>query len=343
VEGLLWWVKNQPLSVPVITTGPASAGTQAGNIGVPGTIALNAPLNFGAEGGSRISAGGWFECALPIGVEGSIFFLQRQSTGFGVFDRSETGQLVINEPVAGATFWTQVSSPGLDTGGVSVSARTQFGGGDINLLCNLLRDNGWMLDLQGGFRYLQLDESLNINSYSNLLVTTTYSDNSGNVIVSAPPGSNVAVFDYFGTHNHFYGGQIGARFERSMGNWSIGCVTNLAIGATNEISLINGNTIVYPANGPSVPVGGGTFANIQSGRYSINRFALAPELQTSIGYQFGSHVRLSAGYNLFYLSSVMRPGNQIDNTYDGIVHPLAPLASSSFWAQGLNFSLRLSF
>jgi hypothetical protein len=343
LEGLLWWVKNQPLSVPVVTTGPASQGAAAGGIGVPGTASLTSPLNFGTEAGARLTAGGWFDAALPIGAEGSLFFLQRQSAGFGVFDKSGTGQTVINEPVAGVPFSTQVSAPGVETGGVTVNSRSLFGGGDINVLYNLFRDNGWRVDLLGGFRYLQLDESLTINSNSTLFVTTTYSDNFGNVLATAPPGSSVTVVDYFGTRNQFYGGQIGARFEHPIGRWFVGGVANLAIGATHEVVSINGTTVVYPVNGPPVPLGGGNFATIQSGRYAVDRFAVSPELQTSVGYQLGPHIRISAGYNFMYLSSVLRPGNQIDNTYDGVVHPIVPMASSSFWAQGLNLSLHFSF
>jgi hypothetical protein len=44
-----------------------------------------------------------------------------------------------------------------------------------------------------------------------------------------------------------------------------------------------------------------------------------------------------------YLSSVMRPGNQIDNTYDGVVHPTVPMVNSSFWTQGVNFKIIFSF
>ena len=33
VEGLVWWSQRQPLGVPVLTTGPASQGANAGNLG----------------------------------------------------------------------------------------------------------------------------------------------------------------------------------------------------------------------------------------------------------------------------------------------------------------------
>ena len=47
-------------------------------------------------------------------------------------------------------------------------------------------------------------------------------------------------------------------------------------------------------------------------------------MQLSVGYQFTPWVRGLIGYNFLYLSSVVRPGTQIDNTYDGVVHPLVP-------------------
>ncbi len=111
VEALVWWTKNQPLTVPLITTGPASAGANAGNLGVPGTMSLNQPLNVGATGGVRFFAGMWFEPSHTWGMDGSVFLLGWQSTRFGAFDQSGTGSLIINEPVLGAPFSTQVSTP----------------------------------------------------------------------------------------------------------------------------------------------------------------------------------------------------------------------------------------
>ncbi len=101
VEGLVWWTKNQPLSVPLVTTGPASQGASAGNLGMPGTTSLDSPLNYGVAGGVRLFAGGWLNIEHTIGVDGSLFILGQQSAGFSVVDRSGVGNLVINEPLSG--------------------------------------------------------------------------------------------------------------------------------------------------------------------------------------------------------------------------------------------------
>ena len=106
---------------------------------------------------------------------------------------------------------------------------------------------------------------------------------------------------------------------------------------------VNGNTTVFPVNAAPVPMTGGNYATLQIGRYATDRFALAPEGQLNIGYQLTPCIRAQIGYDFLYLSSVVRPGNQIDNTYDGMTHPLVPMTSSSFWAQGLTLSLQFNF
>jgi len=343
VDGLVWWTKGQPLSVPLITTGPGSEGANAGALGAPGTTSLNSPLNYGAEGGIRFFAGGWFNAAHTFGVDGSIFFLGQASNSFGAFDHSGTGNIVINEPVVGAPFVTQVSAPGVETGGVNVNVTSRFGGGDINGLFNVYRNNGLTVNLLGGFRYLELDETLTIAANSNLFTTTTFTDNFGNVLLTAPPGSSIQVIDQFGTKNRFYGGQIGTQVQYAVDRWFVSATGKLGIGSTNESVDINGTTFVQPVNGSPAALAGGNYATIQAGHYSQNKFALAPELALNVGYNFTPFIRGMVCYNFIYLSSVLRPGNQIDNNYDGIVHPTVPMASSSFWAQGITFSLQFNY
>ncbi len=166
-----------------------------------------------------------------------------------------------------------------------VGACSNFGGGDINVLFNVYRGNAWTINLLGGYRYLQLDETLTITANSNLFVTTTYTDNMGNVLANAPPGSDVTVIDQFGTRNQFNGGQIGTRFQYVWRRLFVSGTAKLAIGDTYEVVTVNGNTTVFPVNAGPVPLTGGNYATLQIGRYSTNRFALAPEAQLSLGYQ----------------------------------------------------------
>ncbi len=72
-----------------------------------------------------------------------------------------------------------------------------------------------------------------------------------------------------------------------------------------------------------------------------------------------STVRVFAGYDFMYMSSVVRPGNQIDpninlsqmgptpnhnpNTLVGPASPGVPFASSNFWAQGVTFGIEFRY
>lgn len=342
-EALVWWSKNQPVGVPLITTGPAAAGPNPGGLNVPGTVSLNQPLNYGAQGGFRFYGGGWFDAAHTWGLDGSIFVLGQNNASFGATDRSGTGSFVINEPVNGAPFSTLVSAPGIDSGNATVNSWSQLWGLDLNGMYNIYRSGGLSVTLLGGFRYLQLNEEVDITANSALFVPTTYTDNLGNVLAYAPPGSTITTVDQFSTHNSFYGGQIGARVEYMWNRWDFSATGLLAIGGTHESVNVNGFTNVYPINGQVVPLVGGNYATSQIGHYAQDRFAVAPEMRLYVGYQFTPTIRANIGYDLLFLSSVARPGEQIDNTYDGQTHPLVPMKTSTFWTQGLNLNVQFNF
>jgi hypothetical protein len=344
VEGLAWWVRDQPLSVPVLTTGPASLGSSAGGLGVPGTTAIRSPLDYGLAAGLRLYGGAWLDAAHTWAVESSVFFLEQRSAGFAAFDPTHTGNFVINEPLAGATFVTQVSAPGFSTGAAAVDTTSRFWGADVNGLYTLYRGDGWEVALLGGFRYLALDESLTVSNSATLLMPVTFNDGPGGGPTTLLPGSAASVVDCFGTHNQFYGGQLGARFEAQLGNWFITAVGKVALGTTHEVITATGNTLVSPTNGPRVLVGLGNYVlDTNAGRYWSYPFTAVPEAQLTVGYQLGAHVRATVGYNFLYWSNVARPGNQIDNVFDGVVRPAVLLASSSFWAQGLTFALQVRY
>jgi hypothetical protein len=151
------------------------------------------------------------------------------------------------------------------------------------------------------------------------------------------------VIDQFRTRNQFNGGQIGTEFQYLWGRWSVSGAAKVAFGDTHEVITIDGASNVFPVNGPPVRFSGGNYATLQAGRYWQDRFAVAPEALLNVGYQFTSWCRGQVGYDFIYLSNVARPGNQIDNTYNGTTHPGVPLTSSSYWGQGINLGLQFSF
>src|SRR5262249_2751514 len=76
-EYLLWWVKQGPLTVPLVTMNPDSLTTIAA-LNEPGTSVLlgaggNSSMNYGNFSGIRATVGGWLDTDGLLGLEGSGF------------------------------------------------------------------------------------------------------------------------------------------------------------------------------------------------------------------------------------------------------------------------------
>ena len=174
-------------------------------------------------------------------------------------------------------------------------------------------------------------------------------------------GSAFLIRDQFNTQNTFNGADLGMKFEFQRNRWSLDLFPRVALGSTHSTVNISGSTRVtdptgleyYPLYGggqSSQPVqNGGLLAQPSNiGTYSQNNFAVVPELDLKVGYQFTTHTRILLGYDCIYWSSVARAGEQIDRSVNGSTLPgspgpqtgaTAPLFSfqqTGFWAQGIN-------
>ena len=80
----------------------------------------------------------------------------------------------------------------------------------------------------------------------------------------------------------------------------------------------------------------------------------------NVGYDVTPHLRAFVGYNFLYVSSVVRPGDQVDRIIDpsrlpvpaalagnlppaNTGRPLVPFKATDFWAQGINFGLKYTW
>src|SRR5207248_2289032 len=75
-EYLLWWVKDAPLGVSLVTTGDPNNN--------PGGELLNSDRRYCDFSGMRLSAGGWFDADSDIGLEANGWFLGRRTNNFFV-------------------------------------------------------------------------------------------------------------------------------------------------------------------------------------------------------------------------------------------------------------------
>jgi hypothetical protein len=266
-EFLMWWVKRAP--------DPSGGST-----------------DFGLFPGLKLDVGGWLGPAEKWGLEGSGFFLGRQSNTLGV--------------AAG-------SVPFVATGGASAFQDSQLWGADFNVLYNLYRDSRFYTYLLGGFRYLGLQEDLKAYAAGTVVIPTT-----GEVEAGTANARLMA-------QNNFYGGQIGARAGWHFERWFVDITGKIALGVTNE-GLTSSATVIGAD---------GAAAAFQS-RQSKGEFAALPEVNLRVGYDITRNIHAFVGYDFLYISSVARPGNQPS-------FGLSSINSSSFWAQGLNFGVEVSF
>jgi hypothetical protein len=368
-DWLHFWFKNAPIAAPLLTTGPVplSATSGFGVLNQPGTQTVIGDQNIdqGQTDGARITVGGWWDpyCAPgkpQVGWEASYFVLPRVSTTLQQAG-DNLGNPVLARPVidAGTNQETSliVSAPGVfaTTGsGFTVSTSTEMWGAEANAFLPIYGSCHCLFGALLGFRYINLEESLEISQSSTPLMN-------GISFFSGLPvrtGESLTVFDDFETRNNFYGGQVGASLAFHYNRLALTAVGKLALGTMHQVVEINGNTTL---NGPgfSQSVPGGLLAlSSNSGGFGHYEFAVVPEGSLTLSYQIHEHISLTAGYTFLYANNVVRPGQQIDRTVNASLLPTSEtfgqptlagarpafqFQRSDFWAQGITAGISLSF
>ncbi|MFO0881469.1 MAG: BBP7 family outer membrane beta-barrel protein [Gemmataceae bacterium] len=348
-EYLLWWIKSSPVAFPLVTT--SSLGPL-----VPGglsTVSLfgQEPVNGNDPvSGLRLRVGS-YSSELDLGVDLGGFFLANQGTDF-----ASAGLPVLARPFVNATTGQEVVNyltyPNAISGSATVSLESRLWGGEVNLT----RRVGWgpIEAVYGGFRYLGLREELNLQDRSTLVP--------GGIgfFDGQPIGEGDVRFkqDLFRTQTNFYGGQVGFLAAVRQGRFDMNVRSAVGLGAAVQQVTVRGSSTLVATDGTRRTLEGGLLAlRSNSGSEGTTRLAVMPEVDFTVGYQVTPWGRLFVGYNFLYLSSVVRPGDQLDRTVDVRQLPISPtydpaavtasprpqLNASDFWTQGLNFGLAVSF
>lgn len=344
-EYLMWWTKGFSVP-PLVTTGPAGSD---GIVGEPGVSVLfgNTTVGPNFRNGARFGFNWSFGPRQVWGLDGRYFFLAKEGQT-AAFSSDATPLIArpffnLNE---GVNFSEIVASPGTFGGGIVINSTSSFWGADLNLRRRLFDGCAWSIDGLVGYRYQQLGETLTITESSTDLSPPVVTF----PLLSVLGGTS---FDRFRTVNHFNGGQIGAAFERTVGRFVFDVRTSVAFGVTSStVDVSGGQTANF--NFGAVETQAGLLAlDSNTGRTTRNHFAVVPEVTFNIGYNITPRLRVFAGYNLVYWSSVLRPGDQIDTGLDvnripnfgrspntlTQTRPTVTLRDTDFLAQGINFGL----
>jgi len=363
---LQWWQSGTHVPALVTTGGTAGQGA----LGQPDTRVLFGDdyVNNKSEGGGRIQAGMWLNPCATFGFEGEFFSLGDENTDY--YQWSD-GNPIISRPfydVNPANLGQQVefvafprgSASSLD-GAININVLTRFHGAGAHFLFTVCRQEGcwtdecgcsatyhdrFRADVVAGYRYLDLQDQLGITE---TLTTTSPMP----VDPTNPTGAQgVAAFlihDQFNTQNSFNGADLGMKFEFERNRWSLDLFPRIALGSTHETVDIGGSTrSTSPAGVESTAQGGLLAQSTNIGHYEQDSFAVVPELDLKLGFQFTTHTRLVVGYDALYWNRVARAGEQIDTSVNSTYLPNSGVAQSGparpafsfqetgFWAQGIN-------
>jgi hypothetical protein len=355
-EYLNWLIRNGPLSQPLVTSSVSPGATLTpGALGQPGTVPLfgGNDLGYGSQSGARLSAV-YTRNSWPFYLEVRGFILEDGSLSY-TNHSDATGAPFLARPFStdGTEMAAVISSPGLLSGALAVTSSSQFGGVEANAGFPVYSGEYAAVDVLAGFRFLDLDEDLNIYTTSTPLAAGTVNF----LGATLGPGNTVNVMDVFRTHNRFYGGQVGLRSEASLWGFSVIVDTKVALGQTHQVVDVHGtSTLISPTGVTQVP-GGLLALRSNSGILSNQEFSVAPELTVNVGYELTQSLRIFVGYNLLYWTNVARPGDQVNRSIDVrqvptspsfsatavAVSPPQPFKQSDFWAQGVNVGIVLGF
>jgi hypothetical protein len=365
-EYLLWWFKNSPVPVALATTTSTPDLTPTAALFQEGTSVLlgNQDLDTGARHGVRFTGGVWVDSRHTVAFEAGYFIFASHTVSRGIVSNGQADAAILAVPFfdadTGAENSFVIAAPSSLAGSAVLSLTSRLQGAEINGCVRTCSGGNLRLDVLGGFRFLDLRENLSFATASLGIQEPGPDTNNGFVLNT---------LDQFNANNQFYGWQIGIRAEYRLGDLILTATGKAAFGDTHEVANLSGtattNFFNAPPGGPftgvsvqSIP-GAGTFVQATNiGRTSRHEFAIVPEINLNVGYQLTDAIRVFAGYDLLFLSNVIRAGNQIDRTINSSEtiqsaiagtsgspgsRPAVPLTGSEFWAQGVNFGLEFRY
>lgn len=349
-EYILYFAAPAEFAFPLATTGTVAS---QGVLGHPDTrILLQGAADYGTFNGFQYTMGSWINPAETIGTEGSAFFLEQRARSFRYIS---DGTIPIFRPFINAVAMTPASSPvalpGIVRGSFVVETRLKLASSDSSLLFNLHRDDQRSINFLLGYRYVQLREELKLTENKTALAAGALSFQG----LPLGIGDTVLVQDRFENVTRLFLAQIGARGDYTLECITLQWIAKFGMGWSHARLYADGRSQVTLPLGPAVP--GGLLAQpTYIERSSNDTLSVAPELELRVGYQLTPRFHAYAGYNVLYLSSIARPGRQMDlavNTSQaptigggvlvGPRRPLVPDNATDFTVHGLSFGFQFKY
>ena len=346
VDYVLWFV--QTVGVPeLIQAVPTAQAVKLGSSLPAGAADRLFPgqreLYFGGASGLRAQVG--FRLSENWAVDASGFVLESRAVGGeGGGDGSPNSPGVARSYIqagTGVPITLYSNLPGSYAGSIKAFADSQLWGLDGNLRRDTYRLFCDRAELLAGLRYLDLTEHIVIRDFAR------FND-----------GTTLTVQDVFRTRNRFFGSHGGFAAQWDTDTWHLGLTAKMGLGFVNQrVESVGSNTFVSPTGVVDSESGGLYSRPFNQGYFERDKFAFMSELGLNLGYNFTPNIRGHIGYNIIYLSSVVRAGEAIDPVVNDsrVRYVATPFQStvnapvfdwgraSDFWVQGINFGLTVTY
>lgn len=337
LDFLGFWLKGDQLP-PLVTTSPLSTPlNEAAVLGFPTTTLLfgDRRVNEGFRPGGRVQGGLWFLDDEELGVDGHYYALATETTDFAAASQglipqgSYLGIPFVNGLNDAENAYLLAAPTTTGAVAISESSNVQSAGGGLRALLAGDASGGNRFYGITGYRFFRLDEVFT-------MATSTF---------QPIPNFFTATFDRFATKNIFNGGYLGGILELQRGPFWFWLTPQCAIGNMNQQVNISGATASILSQSNQ-----GIFARSTNiGDHSRNVFAVIPEIEGKIGLQIRPWFIATVGYNFTWVSSVVRPGNEIDRTINPVYPAFGPprpevkFAATSLWLQGVTAGFQVIF
>ena len=349
-EYLYWRISNN--NVPALVSS-SPAGTARDEVGVlPNAQVLfgNEPIGDDFRSGGRIQFGIWLDDCERWGVQGEFTGLAEDNTAYYVASTGVPGigrpffniDPNVNAEDARLIAFDQTNGDDALDGFVNITSSSNFYTGGMLVRREICQDVGSRWDFLVGYRFAKLDETLTINDQSEV------TDVSEGIV-----GTTIAITDNFEVDNEFHGVDLGVAGTWDMGKWALEGMVKCALGNNQQTVTISGQTIsTIPTFTPIVDNQGLLTQTTNIGTYERDQFAIIPEARASASYFVTDNIRVTGGYTLIYIDTVVRPGDQIDRVVNGTLlqgpfaGPLNPAFNfndTKVFIHGANISLDVMF
>jgi hypothetical protein len=291
--------------------------------------------------GARINLGYWLGDDHALGFEASGFFLERDST---YFKAGSNGSVVLARPFVNALDGSEASEViagpsafGPRNGQLVGYSRVELFGEEANAVIPVLAGGAGRLELLAGVHFLQMRDRVDPTATGHPL---------------ADPATLLGLTDQFRVEDHFYGGQVGLRGAWGHGRWRLCLTGEVAPGATEATVRAFGDRTFQTPLAKQVTPYGLAVQPSNAGRFSHTEFDVVTQVGLNAGFRLTQRVSVFAGYTFLYWAHALRASDQIDLSVNptlataapqGPARPAIPFRSDSFWAQGLNAGVELSW